>query len=40
MSKQSEQTVEEQLVAQNKGSRFGVFNLFKLLKINNIKNSL
>lgn len=38
MSKQSEQTVEEQLVAQSKGSRFGVLNLFKSLKINSIKN--
>jgi len=38
MAKQPEQIVEEQLVARSKCSRFGVFNLFKSLKINSIKN--
>ncbi len=38
MAKQPEQIVEEQLVAQSKASRFGVFNHFKSLKINSIKN--
>jgi len=38
MAKQPEQILEEQLAAQGKGSRFGVFNLFKSLKINSIKN--
>jgi len=38
MAKQPEQIVEEQLVARSKCSRFGVFNLFKSLKNNSIKN--
>jgi len=38
MAKQPEQILEEQLVAQSKGSRFGVLNLFKSLKSNAIKN--
>lgn len=40
MSKQSEQILEEQLVAKSKGLAFvlATFNLFKALKINSIKN--
>jgi len=38
MAKHPEQLVEEQLVAKSKGSRFGVFNHFKSLKINSVKN--
>lgn len=38
MAKQPEKILEEQLVAQSKGSSFGIFNNFKSLKDNRIKN--